>query len=193
MNVLRRLIYIVYLGCLSAFFVAGIPTHAEQADRNKPLNFQTDDWTYDDRDHINVLTGHVVLTKGTLVMKADRITVYRDREGNPFMTAYATGQQRAYLRQRRDGLDEYIEGYAEKIDYDGKNAMATLTGRASVRRLQGLTTVLDEVQGSCIRYASQQNIYTASGNSSGRVRAMLAEPSDPTATTPTLTPIQREH
>jgi lipopolysaccharide export system protein LptA len=85
----------------------------------------------------------------------------------------------AYFRQKRDGLDEYIEGNADKLEYDGKRDFTTLTGRAVVRRLQGLSKVIDTVSGNVITYDGQKDFYTASSNSgsssgSGRVRAMLA-------------------
>jgi lipopolysaccharide export system protein LptA len=88
----------------------------------------------------------------------------------------------AYFRQKREGIDEYVEGNAERIDYDGKQDLTTLTTRATVRRLQGLTTLVDEVHGSVITYDGQNDFYTARagkdvagpGNPSGRVRAMLS-------------------
>ena len=69
-----------------------------------------------------------------------------------------------------------------RIDYDGKQDLTTLTTRAVVRRLQGLTKVQDEVHGSVITYDGQKDFYTAKagkdvagpGNPTGRVRAMLA-------------------
>jgi lipopolysaccharide export system protein LptA len=85
----------------------------------------------------------------------------------------------AYFRQKRDGLDEYIEGNADKLEYDGKRDFTTLTGRAVVRRLQGLSKVIDTVSGNVITYDGQKDFYTASSDSgsssgTGRVRAMLA-------------------
>ena len=58
----------------------------------------------------------------------------------------------------------------------------TFTTNATVKRLQGLSTVMDQVHGSVITYDGQSDFYTAKagknvagpGNPTGRVRAMLA-------------------
>ncbi len=156
--------------------------HAEKADQQKPLNIEADNMSYDDLAQKNIFTGHVVATKGTIVIKADRVEVTQDPQGYQYATGTSTGNNLSYFRQKRDGVDEYIDGNAVRIDYDGKNDFTKLTTRAVVRRLQGLTTVQDEVHGSVITYGGQKDFYTASagkdqaapGNPSGRVRAMLA-------------------
>jgi lipopolysaccharide export system protein LptA len=156
--------------------------HAERADKDKPLNIEADNMTYDDLKQVNIFTGHVVATKGTIVIKADRVEVTQDPQGYQYATGTSTGKDLAYFRQKRDGVDEYIDGDAERIDYDGKQDLTTLTTRATVRRLQGLSTVMDEVHGSVITYDGQNDFYTAKagpdvagpGNPTGRVRAMLA-------------------
>ncbi|MFC0398203.1 lipopolysaccharide transport periplasmic protein LptA [Paraburkholderia rhizosphaerae] len=156
--------------------------HAERADKDKPLNIEADNMTYDDLKQVNIFTGHVVATKGTILIRADRVEVTQDPQGYQFATGTSTGKNLAYFRQKRDGVDEYIEGNAERIDYDGKQDLTTLTTRATVRRLQGLSTVMDEVHGSVITYDGQKDFYTAKagpdvagpGNPTGRVRAMLA-------------------
>jgi lipopolysaccharide export system protein LptA len=156
--------------------------HAERADKDKPLNIEADNMTYDDLKQVNIFTGHVVATKGTIVIKADRVEVTQDPQGYQYATGTSTGKDHAYFRQKRDGVDEYIDGDAERIDYDGKKDLTTLTTRATVRRLQGLSTVMDEVHGSVITYDGQNDFYTAKagpdvagpGNPNGRVRAMLA-------------------
>ncbi|WP_133650072.1 lipopolysaccharide transport periplasmic protein LptA [Paraburkholderia flava] len=156
--------------------------HADRADRDKPMNIEADNMTYDDLKQVNVFTGHVVATKGTIVIKADRVEVHQDPQGYQYATGTSTGKDLAYFRQKREGLDEYIDGTAERIDYDGKQDLTTLTTNATVRRLQGLSTVMDQVHGSVITYDGQNDFYTAKagkdvagpGNPNGRVRAMLA-------------------
>ena len=169
------------LVALSCFGVAPL-AHAERADRDKPLNIEADNMTYDDLKQLNIFTGHVVATKGTIVIKADRVEVHQDPQGYQYATGTSTGTNLAYFRQKREGVDEYVEGTAERIDYDGKQDLTTLTTRATVRRLQGLSTLMDEVHGSVITYDGQNDFYTAKagkdvagpGNPAGRVRAMLS-------------------
>jgi lipopolysaccharide export system protein LptA len=162
--------------------LAGPQAHAESADRDKPLNIEADTMNYDDLRQVNVFTGHVVMTKGTIIIRADHVVVSQDPRGYQYATGTMNGPGLAYFRQKRDNVDEYIEGYGERIDYDGKQDQTTLTTRAMVRRLQGLTQVADEVRGSVIHYDGQKDFYTAQsgkdvagpGNPNGRVRAMLA-------------------
>ncbi|MDE1179647.1 lipopolysaccharide transport periplasmic protein LptA [Paraburkholderia sp.] len=167
-----------------AGFVPGFASlaHAERADKDKPLNIEADNMTYDDLKQVNIFTGHVVATKGTIVIKADRVEVTQDPQGYQYATGTSSGSNLSYFRQKRDGVDENIEGTAIRIDYDGKQDLTTLTTNATVRRLQGMSTVMDEVHGSVITYDGQKDFYTAKagkdvatpGNPSGRVRAMLA-------------------
>ncbi len=167
-----------------------LPCSAEQQDRYAPIHFQTDQWVYDDLKQINTLTGHVVLTKGTILIKADHITVRKDPAGYQYIKATTRKGSQAYFRQKRDGLNEYIEGRGDTITYDDRSQIATMLRHARVARLQGLTKILDEVQGSMIRYDHANNIYSAHsgsdfvnpGNPNGRVQAMLAPDIKPAQT-----------
>ena len=167
------------MAVLFAMLLPGAAAHAERADHDKPINIEADNMTYDDLKQVNVFIGHVVLTKGTILIKADRAVVTQDPQGYQYAVATMDSGNLAYFRQKRDGLDEYIEGNADKLEYDGKRDFTTLTGRAIVRRLQGLSKVIDTVTGNVITYDGQKDFYTASSDSGsttggGRVRAMLA-------------------
>jgi lipopolysaccharide export system protein LptA len=119
----------------------------------------------------------VVLTKGTITLRGDRLVLRQDPEG--YQHGTATGRL-ASFRQKRDGVDEWVEGYAEEIVYDGKLETVTLTGRARVRRLEG-TRVVDEIDGAVIVYDGRTEQFsvdggTASGPASavgGRVRVTI--------------------
>jgi lipopolysaccharide export system protein LptA len=173
----------LFAACVALPLLVRAPAaHAERADNDKPLNIEADNMTYDDLKQVNIFTGHVVATKGTIVIKADRVDVTQDPQGYQYAVGTSTGNDLAYFRQKRDGVDEYIEGNAVRIDYDGKRDFTTLTTRAVVRRLQGTSHLIDEVHGSVITYDGQKDFYTATagkdvagpGNPTGRVRAMLA-------------------
>jgi lipopolysaccharide export system protein LptA len=183
------------LAVLLAVLLPGAAAHAERADHDKPINIEADNMTYDDLKQVNVFTGHVVLTKGTILIKADRVVVTQDPQGYQYAVGTEDSGGLAYFRQKRDGVDEYIEGNAERLDYDGKRDFTTLTTRATVRRLQGLSKVVDTVSGDVITYDGQKDFYTASsngnstasGSGTGRVRAMLA-PSTSTGAGATTAP-----
>jgi len=121
-----------------------------------------------------VFTGRVVLTKGTILIRADRLTVREDDKG--FQFGQAIGQP-ASFRQKREGLDEHVEGYGNTVDYDGRDEIVTLTGQASLRRLER-DRLTDEVHGSRIVYRSQTEFYTVEGGSGAgadrqRVRVVI--------------------
>ncbi|HKT93221.1 MAG TPA: lipopolysaccharide transport periplasmic protein LptA [Paraburkholderia sp.] len=184
----RRARFAALMALASALLFAGLApaAHAERADKDKPLNIEADNMTYDDLKQQTVFTGHVVATKGTILIKADKLVVTQDPQGYQFATGTVApgtpAEKLAYFRQKREGLDEYVDGTAERIDYDGKQDLTTLTTRATVRRLQGLSTVMDQVHGSVVTYDGQNDFYTAKsgkdvagpGNPGGRVRAMLS-------------------
>src|SRR3569832_1078825 len=144
----RAFLKAVLLAAVCGVGLGGAPlAHAERADRDKPLNIEADNMTYDDLKQVNIFTGHVVATKGTIVIKADRVEVTQDPQGYQYATGTSSGGNLSYFRQKREGLDEYIEGTAIRIDYDGKQDLTTLTTNATVKRLQGLSTVIDQVHG----------------------------------------------
>jgi lipopolysaccharide export system protein LptA len=169
------------------------PAHAERADRDKPMNIEADAGRYEDQKQLTTFTGRVVVTKGTIVMRGSRLEVRQDASGNQFGTMFAEPGQRAFFRQKREGLDEYIEGEGETIEYDGKSDIVRFIRRAEMRRLAG-ATVQDEVLGSLIVYNNVTEVYTvdagarASGAPSaapgGRIRMILAPRNNGTPAAP---------
>lgn len=154
--------------------------HAEKADSEKPTSIDADQLTYDDVKQVNIATGNVVLTRGTLLMKADRVMVTTDPSGYQFATLYAAPGGLASVRQKRDGgPDLWIDGHAERIEYDERTEIVKLFSKAQMRRLQG-DKPTDEVNGEFISYDSRTEFYsvnnTNNGNSqpgAGRVRAVI--------------------
>ncbi|WP_083438639.1 lipopolysaccharide transport periplasmic protein LptA [Caldimonas brevitalea] len=178
------------LWLLCAALAAGVTgAQAEKADRNKPLNFSADNLRYDDVKQTNVLTGNVQITKGSMVMRAARVEVRQTPDGYQSALGLGSGKP-AYFRQKRDALDEFIEGEAERIEYDGKSDLLRLTGGAVIRRYRG-DTVADEVAGQVITYNNAAEVFTvdgtATGTPGGRVRGVLSPKPQP-ATAPAPAP-----
>lgn len=167
----------VYLLAALALIALAAPAQAERADRDKPLQFEADHARYDDLQQVYQLDGHVVLTKGTMVLRGDAAEVRVDPEGYQHAIARAKPGNLVMLRQKRDGTPNgYIEGYGDTADYDGKTETAWLTGHAKLRRLEG-SKMLDEIQGSKILYDSHNQTYAAQSGTNdsqdGRVRAVI--------------------
>lgn len=157
--------------------LAAAPALGERADRFRPTNVESDKLQYDDLKQISIFTGAVVLTRGTITLKGDRLILSQDPEG--YQRGTVTGRL-ASFRQKRDGVDEWVEGYAEDIEYDGKTEKVRLTRKAKVRRLEG-TRVVDEIDGAVIVYDSLTEQFEVDGRTptgppapgTGRVRVVI--------------------
>lgn len=175
------------LRCLSAAAVlagalAGTPALAERADRNQPLNFAADALRYDDARQTNVLTGNVVITKGTMTLRAGQVDVRQTPEGQQIAVAHAAKGKPAFFRQKREGVDEYIEGEAQRLEYDSRSDTLRMSGDAVLRRYRG-STLADEVSGQNITFDNSADVFSvagaASGSKDGRVRGVLSPRSAP--------------
>ena len=147
------------LGLAAFCLLSASAAWAERADREKPMNIEADSLRYEDQKQLSTFTGRVVVTKGTIVMRGARLQVRQDAAGNQFGTMFAEPGKRAFFRQKREGLDEYIEGEGETIEYDGKADIVRFIRRAEMRRLAGATMV-DQVLGSVIVYNNVTEVYT---------------------------------
>lgn len=153
---------------------------AEKADRDKPMNIEADALRYEETRQTSVFTGNVVLTKGTIVMRGTKMDVRQDPQGNQFGLLVGSPERPGFFRQKREGLEEWIEGEGDRIEYDSKADTVLFVGRAVLRRYRG-TQLNDESKGSEILYNSQTEVFTVKGgdgsksaaNPGGRVRAML--------------------
>mgnify|MGYP003334695179 FL=1 len=147
--------------CLAAW-AALTPAWAEKADRSKPLVVESDGKqaaSVDLAKRTTTVTGNVLITQGTLQIKADRVDV---REGAPGrFSATAVGAP-ATFRQKRDRLDEYIEAQAQRIEYDGGVDRVRLIGEARMRVLRNGQPA-DEATAAVIVYDQPSDTLTFEG------------------------------
>ena len=146
---------------------AGTPVWAEKADKNKPVNIESDSARVDDARKLAIYEGHVVLSQGSLLITADRIDVRQDERG--FASGEATGKQ-VYFRQKLEGKDEHAEGWANRLEYDGPAEKLKLTGQARLKRGD------DDLRGNLISYDGKTEYFQAQGSiggAPGRVRAVI--------------------
>ena len=161
--------------------LVAMPVAAEKADRDKPMNAEADALRYDDLKQTSVFTGNVVITKGTTIIRGERVDVRQDAEGYQQATVVAPVGKLAFYRKKRDLVDEFIEGEAELIEYDSRADVVKLIRRAVLRRYNG-AVLADETTGAQINYDNVTDIFTVDGgaqnrtatNPSGRVRALLS-------------------
>ncbi len=165
---------------LLALGLAATPALAERADRNKSVDIEADRMSVDDRNKVHVFEGAVVLTQGTLVIKGDKLVVTQGADGFQKGVATASGNKLATFRQKREASNEYVDGEAERIEYDSRTEQARLFKRARV------TSGGDEVRGSYIEYDAMSENYLATNapgsapaaGADGRVRAVIQPKGD---------------
>lgn len=164
--------------------VAATLAFAEAADRNQPMNIEADQLRHDELQQTSVFTGKVVVTKGSIVLRGARLEVHQDPEGYQSGTVTGAPGKRAFFRQKRDTAagapEEFIEGEANTIVYNGKADTVRFTTDAELRRFRG-GTLSDNITGDVIVYNNLTDVFTVDGRptgkpgeGTGRVRAILA-------------------
>lgn len=178
---------------LAAAVVTSFPAQAERADRDQPMHIESDALRHNELQQTSVFTGNVVMTKGSIVLRGAQLDVRQDPQGYQHGVVTAASGQRAFFRQKRDtppgAPEEFVEGEAEVIEYDGRKDDVRLIRRAQLRRYTG-GTLSDDITGKQITYNNLTDVFTVDsqtpqagdkpGSSGGRVRAVLA----PKATAP---------
>ena len=165
--VIRNLNRLLLLFVLSLYTPA---CFAERADHDKPILLEADQMLIDDIHKTSTFTGNVRLVQGTMLIQADKIELLTLKDGS--QQAIAHGNT-ASFRQKREGLEEYMEGYGDRIEYDTNSGVVDFHGQARVKRK------LDEVRGDHITYNMNADTFHVSGDASSdqdiapRVRAVL--------------------
>ncbi|MEY3871889.1 MAG: lipopolysaccharide transport periplasmic protein LptA [Pseudomonadota bacterium] len=167
---------------LTLALLTALPALAEKADRDKPMNAESDSLRYDDLKQSSIFIGNVIITKGTILIRGARVDVTQDAQGYQQAVVIAEPGKLAYYRSKRDGVDEVIEGEGERIEYDSQADNVKFIRKAVLRRYVG-GKLADESNGALIRYENTTDVFTVDGsaqpvrtpsNPSGRVRALLA-------------------
>jgi lipopolysaccharide export system protein LptA len=178
--------------------LAAVTAHAEKGDRLKPLTLSSDKpGVVDTGNQRTELQGNVVITQGSLVLRAEKVDVRETRDG--YVQAYANGVagKPVSFRQGRDLPGEAVEGQADQLEYDTRTETVRFIGNANVRRTRG-TAVAEEVTGAVIVYNSRTEVFTleggsASPNPNGRTRIVMmprAQPDDAASAPPAALPLK---
>lgn len=130
------------------------PSLAERADRNKPMHLEANSVSVDDTNQVSTFQGNVQLQQGTLSIEAERVVITQDKGG--FYHCTASGQP-AHFRQKREGANEYVEGFGERIEYDTHSEVAEFIGQARIKR-EG-----DDVRGEHIVYSTRTEVFRVNG------------------------------
>lgn len=142
----------ILAGALAA--TIALAAAAETGDREKPINFSADRGDMNYETKLGKLDGNVVLTQGTITVRADRLTFRQNADNSMQVTAFGNP---VTFRQKRDGSDEYYEGFAQRIEYDGAKDLLELFDRALLKR------GTDEIRSNYVSYNTRTEVFKAEG------------------------------
>lgn len=158
-----------------ALALAAAPALAEKGDREKEIVVGADRLVADDANRTSTFDGNVVVTQGTMRMTAAKVTVKEDAQRHKF---YVASGAPVTFRQKRDKVDEWVEGFAERAEFDDRNDVLKLYSNARVKSNQ------NEITGDFISYDMKREVAEVSGAppgkappaNAGRVKVIILPP-----------------
>ena len=144
---------------LAAAALACGPAQAEKADREKEIVIGADRSTADDAKKTITFDGNVVVTQGTMRITAAKVTMREDAERFKF---YIASGAPVTFRQKRDNADDWVEGFAERAEFDDRSDVLKLYNRARVKSNQS------EITGDFISCNMQRDSCDVSGAQPGK-------------------------
>jgi lipopolysaccharide export system protein LptA len=110
----------VVLFATLTLLVPGI-ARGERADRDQETNISSRQASVEGSKEVNLkkLEGDVLITRGTMRITADRAIV-KESDGNVFAEMFGNNAGQITFRQKREGENDYVEGSADRAEYDDK-------------------------------------------------------------------------
>lgn len=150
--------------------------HAEKADKFKKTTIDARHTVYDGKTGTKTLSGDVELIRGTLIIRAENAVITEpkkngkmedEEEGGSIIMTGQNGSQ-VFFRQKRDGgNDLWIEGSADRVEYDKKTSVVVFISKAQVRFLDQQKET-EKQTGEFISYDSINDVYTVTNSTSGK-------------------------
>lgn len=113
-------------------------SHALQSDQSKPTQFSADKVDFNDVDQKYVLTGKVVVKRGSILVKGSKAIVVVDPEGFQKISVIGDSMQFAEFTQQLDSPTlEFIHGEGELILYEERGDSLIISGQAFTSRSSG--------------------------------------------------------
>ncbi len=137
---------------------------ALQGDKDQPIYVEADGVDLDDRKGISVYKGNVVLTQGSIVIKADKVTVTQKKGQKDHIEA--TGKPVTF-QQQLEGQKGMVKGRAKKADYAADSEILYLTGNAV------LTQAKDTFKSDKITYDRARSVVKAGASAKGKERVRV--------------------
>lgn len=113
---------------------------AEKADRAKPVEITFARAQSDINQNITTVDGEVVLTQGSLRITAERMRVKRDTRENLTAEIFGAANQQLTFREKRDNSSDFIEGVADRAEFDQGANTLKLFSRAVINSAGNVLT-----------------------------------------------------
>lgn len=146
--------------------LVALPVQAERADRGQPMQFDAGQMRIDGKRKVQLLTGGVELNQGTMQIRAAQVELRETPRGQVAVAEGSANAPLVQFRQKRDGVDEWIEGQAERVEYDAGSQVVRLFQRAQVRLLRA-GALADQVVGEQITYDHVRDVFEVQGQAAG--------------------------
>jgi len=129
-------------------------------DRSQPVQIRSSSAFADYKQGVTVYKGNVVLSQGSLVIKADQLNLYRNKEG--FQKLVATGNPASFQQIPAPGKPPIV-AEAKQIDYDVSSEVLILKDDVVIK--------LEESshQGAFYEYNLVTQMLKASGDTDHRI------------------------
>ena len=151
-----------------------LPAAAERSDREREIVVVADRATADDTNRTSTFAGNGVVTQGTMRITAAKVTVKEDAQGYKF---YVANGAPLTFRQKRDKVDEYVDGEAQRAEFDDRNDMLRLYNKGRVK------SGANEITGDFISYDMRKEVAEVAGAPPGttapansRVKVIILPP-----------------
>jgi len=154
--------------CIIGTVLISANVYAKKSDFTQPIFIDGDRTEYDETSgiQISVWTGNVVISQGTMEIKADRITVtVRDKK---LSRIQGTGSPIQFQQENEAG--ELVTGNANAIDYNAESNSLALSGSAT------LTQPGQRLQSEQIVFDINKQKVSAEGGDNGRVSIQIQPP-----------------
>lgn len=149
----------------ATLLLASLHVWALQDDTNQPINIVSDNQSLDLEHNVVTFTDNVVITQGSIIIKAQKVVITRPQDSKQQETIDATGNPVTFHQMMDDGKP--VDGKAQKVHYDLSKEFLTLTGNAELKQLDS------KINGNVITYDVKKQQLNAVGSPNSRVRTVL--------------------
>lgn len=144
---------LVLSSVMAVLLLASAHASAEKADRLKPTNIEAKRGTIDEANKVRTMEGDVILVQGTMRITAEKMVVKEDATGNISAQAFGPSAGQITFRQKREGFSDFVDGVADRAEFDDKASTLKLFGRAR------LTSAGDVAEGEYIYFNTATEVY----------------------------------